>query len=171
MEEDGCAMAEPNTSCGLRWGVGLGMGHSGLITHPRLNLDWEQEEWNLQGRASGKMQFWGSCPVLPRPQAAPTTPGTAISWEWPPMVSALRHIKGAVPRVLFCTGGVPACLYCGNAKTCPRTARLCTATCVGAEPPQLHAAQPGHMQPHAVSQTMHRPDPTLCDIENHERPA
>ncbi|NWR83110.1 LAMB2 protein, partial [Furnarius figulus] len=31
----------------------------------RLNLDWEQEERNLQGRAAGKLQFWGSHPVLP----------------------------------------------------------------------------------------------------------
>ncbi|NXA02331.1 LAMB2 protein, partial [Nesospiza acunhae] len=86
----------------------------GLITHPRLNLDWEQEGWNLQGRASGKLQFWGSYPV-----------------------------------VLFCTGGVPACLCCGNAEPCPRISRPCTARCVGAEPPQLRAAQPGHTQPRA----------------------
>ncbi|NWU80445.1 LAMB2 protein, partial [Onychorhynchus coronatus] len=30
------------------------------VNHPGLNLDWEQEGRNLQGRASGKLQFWGS---------------------------------------------------------------------------------------------------------------
>ncbi|NXE39775.1 LAMB2 protein, partial [Ptilorrhoa leucosticta] len=91
------------------------------VNHPRLNLDWEQEGRNLQGRAAGKLQFWGSHPTC----------------------------KGTVPRVMFCTGGVPACLCSGGAEPSPHTARLCTATCVGAEPSQLRTAQPGHMQPRA----------------------
>ncbi|NXU97865.1 LAMB2 protein, partial [Cettia cetti] len=91
------------------------------VNHPRLNLDREQEGRNLKGRATGKLHFWG------------------------------RHLtcKGAVPRVLFCTGGVSACLCCGSAEPSPCTASLCTATCVGAEPPQVRTAQPGHVQPHA----------------------
>ncbi|NXD37935.1 LAMB2 protein, partial [Copsychus sechellarum] len=84
------------------------------VNYPRLNLDWEQEGKNLQGRAAGKLQFWGSHPVL---------------------------CQG------FCTGGVPACLCCGSAEPSLLTARLCTATCVGAEPPQLCTAQPAQVQP------------------------
>ncbi|NXK59128.1 LAMB1 protein, partial [Sylvietta virens] len=81
------------------------------VNHPRLNLDWEQEGRNLQGRAAGKLQFWGSHPVFPGPPGC--THQAQPLWE------------------------------------CPCTARLCTATCVGAEPPQLRTAQPGHVQPHA----------------------
>ncbi|NXD30342.1 LAMB1 protein, partial [Spelaeornis formosus] len=79
------------------------------VNHPRLNLDWEQEGRNLQGRAAGKLQFWGNHPVFPGP------PGS--------------------------------CLCCGSAEPSPHTARLYTATCVGAEPPQLRTAQRGHVQP------------------------
>ncbi|NXO34725.1 LAMB2 protein, partial [Locustella ochotensis] len=81
------------------------------VNHPRLNIDWEQEGRNLQGRATGKLQFWESHPVFPGP------PGS--------------------------------CLCCGSAEPSPHTARLGTATCVGAEPPQLRTAQPGHVQPRA----------------------
>ncbi|NWZ79320.1 LAMB2 protein, partial [Poecile atricapillus] len=91
------------------------------VNHSRLNLDWEQEGKNLQGRAAGKLQFWGSHPTY----------------------------KGAVPRVLFCTGGVPACPCCGSAEPSPRTARFYTTTCVRAEPLQLRTAQPGHVQTRA----------------------
>ncbi|NXU32782.1 LAMB1 protein, partial [Thalassarche chlororhynchos] len=35
------------------------------VNHPGLNLGWEQEERNLQGRAAGKLQSQGSRPVLP----------------------------------------------------------------------------------------------------------
>ncbi|NXB74036.1 LAMB1 protein, partial [Donacobius atricapilla] len=83
-----------------------------------LNIDCEQEGRNLQGRVTGKLQFWESHPTC----------------------------KSAVPRVLFCTGGVSACLSCVSAEPSPCTARLGTATCVGAEPPQLRTAQPGHVQ-------------------------
>ncbi|NXM69164.1 LAMB2 protein, partial [Serilophus lunatus] len=37
------------------------------VNHPGLNLDWEQEGRNLQGRAAEKLLFWGSSPVLPEP--------------------------------------------------------------------------------------------------------
>ncbi|NXA06187.1 LAMB2 protein, partial [Sapayoa aenigma] len=34
------------------------------VNHPGLNLDWEQEGRNLQGRAAGKLLYWGSSPVV-----------------------------------------------------------------------------------------------------------
>ncbi|NXT60249.1 LAMB2 protein, partial [Chaetops frenatus] len=122
------------------------------VNHPRLNLDWEQEGRNLQGRTAGKLQFWGSHPVL-------------------------------CQGMLFCTGGVPACLCCGGAEPSPHTARLCTAMFVGAEPPQLHTAQPGHMQPCTCEPSHARPwantlwccmpccgaVPAGCDCNEHSR--
>ncbi|NXK36162.1 LAMB2 protein, partial [Piprites chloris] len=102
----------------------------------RLNLDWEQEGRNLQGRASGKLQFWGSC---------------------------------AVSRAFFCTGGVPACLCWGVQSPGPHTGRLCTATCMGVDPPQLHTAQPGHVQPHACEPNHAQPwASTLCCCDCNE---
>ncbi|NWV31765.1 LAMB1 protein, partial [Grantiella picta] len=94
------------------------------VNHPRLNLDWEQEGRNLQGRAAGKLQFWGGHPRASRLHP----PGTAISWAQPPVVT---------------------CLCCGGAEPSPHTARACTATCAGAEPPQPHTALPSHVQPRA----------------------
>ncbi|NXR69873.1 LAMB2 protein, partial [Rhadina sibilatrix] len=135
------------------------------VNHPRLNLDWEQEGRNLQGRATAKLQFWGRHPIFPEPpgcahQAQPS-PGHSAQW------------------VLFCTGGVSACLCCGSAEPSPRTARLCTATCVGAESPQLHTAQPGHVQPCACepnhtqpwanSVSSEPPTASCCDCNEHSR--
>ncbi|NWW78017.1 LAMB1 protein, partial [Climacteris rufus] len=96
------------------------------VNHPGLNLDWEQDRRNLQGRAAGKLQ------------------------------------------ALFCTGGVPACLCCGGAEPSPHTTRLYTATCVGAEPPQLHTAQPGHVQPPACEPNHAQPWANiLCGLGCH----
>ncbi|NXB88657.1 LAMB2 protein, partial [Vidua chalybeata] len=107
----------------------------GLITHPRLNLDWEQEGRNLQGRAAGKLQFWESHPVL---------------------------CQGCCSALV---GSQPASAV---GMQSPRTARLCTATCVGAEPPQLRTAQPGHMQPRACEPNHAQPRAnTVCGLWCH----
>ncbi|NXD47375.1 LAMB2 protein, partial [Corvus moneduloides] len=125
------------------------------VNHPRLNLDGEQEGRNLQGRAAGKLKFWGSHPTS----------------------------KGAVPRVLFCPRGVSACLCCRGAEPSPYTARLRTATCVGAEPSHLRISQPGHVQPRVCEPNHARPwantlwcrmpcpgaVPAGCDCNEHSR--
>ncbi|NXY25243.1 LAMB2 protein, partial [Atrichornis clamosus] len=124
------------------------------VNHQGLNLDWEQEGRNLQGRAAGKLQFWGSHPLLPGPpgcahQAQPS-PGHSLQ-TWP-----------------------------------THTAGLCTATCVGAEPPQLRTAQPGHVEPRACEPNHAEPwantlwglgcrmlcrgaTPAGCDCNEHSR--
>ncbi|NWV66088.1 LAMB2 protein, partial [Malurus elegans] len=111
------------------------------VNHPRLNLDWDQEGKNLQGRAAGKLQFWGSHPA-------------------PRALGCTHQAQG-----VFCPGGVPACLCCRGAEPSPHATRLCTATCVVAEPPQLRTAQPGHVQ-----LRLHSPGPILCcDFNEHSR--
>ncbi|NWT07365.1 LAMB2 protein, partial [Mionectes macconnelli] len=106
------------------------------VNHPGLNLDWEQEGRNLQGRASRKLQFWGS----------------------------LVSVKVLCPG--FCTGGVPACLCWGMRSPGPHTGRLCTATCMGDETPQLRTAQPGHVQPHACEPNHAQPGPIHSAVED-----
>ncbi|NWI81476.1 LAMB2 protein, partial [Dryoscopus gambensis] len=120
------------------------------VNHPRLNLDWEQEGRNLQGRAAGKLQYWGSHPVFPGPPRC-------------------THQAEPSPGL--------TCLCCGGAKPSPHTARLCTATCGGAKPSQLCTAQPGHVQPRACEPNHAQPwantcpgaVPAGCDCNEHSR--
>lgn len=145
MEEDGCAEAEPNTSCGSRWRIRLGTGHSGLITKAKFRLGAGGEESAGQG-------YWETA-VLGKPSCLPralrlSPPGTAISWAQPPMMSTPRHVK------VLCQGCCSALVGSHPASAVgvqsPAHAQPdCAQLRVWELNPHPCTAQPGHVQPRA----------------------
>ncbi|NXX99468.1 LAMB1 protein, partial [Centropus bengalensis] len=114
----------------------------GLIS--QLNLGWEQNGRNLQGRAAGKLQSQGSHPVLLGP------PG-CIRWAHPSSGHSPQQWVPQCPE---------RCPYLASEPCC----------CVQAQPShvQPRACEPNHTQP-CASAACHGSVPAGCDCNEHSR--